>query len=174
MSNGWETDVINVDTSGFAKGSPEWFGYHDRLLKEWQSSQSALQVAKDREMALRKKYVELAFDTDKLSGTERVDIGGGWQAKAVKKLNWGFKSWSENVTVLDAVDAAMSMCEKLSPEAGFIADRLVKWSAEPSMTEYNKLAESEVGRQVKAIFDKVIESKPGAPTLELVPPKGQK
>ena len=155
------------------KGTPEWFAERDCVLAAWEASKLALEVAKEKEMQLRKDFVKFAFDNSKDSGTERIELANGYQAKAVKKVNYKFAA-PEGVKVVDAVDKALTVIEALGGEAPFIADRLVKWSAELSIGEYNKLDESETGRKIKAIINGVIETTEGAPTLEIIPPKGTK
>ncbi|URA06966.1 hypothetical protein Pfeifenkraut_BL30069 [Xanthomonas phage Pfeifenkraut] len=170
MNNGWTQNP----PAELIKGTPEWFAERDRILAAWEASKLTLEKAKEDEMNLRKEFVKFAFDNEKLSGTERVELNNGYQAKAVKKLNFKFVSRDENVKVVDAVDKSLTEIEALGGEAPFIADRLVKWSADLSVGEYNKLTESETGRKIKAIIDNVIETTEGAPTLEIVPPKGSK
>lgn len=170
MNNGW----TQTPPAELIKGTPEWFAERDRILAAWEASKLTLEKAKEDEMNLRKEFVKFAFDNEKLSGTERVELNNGYQAKAVKKLNFKFVSRDENVKVVDAVDKSLTEIEALGGEAPFIADRLVKWSADLSVGEYNKLTESEIGRKIKAIIDNVIETTEGAPTLEIVPPKGSK
>lgn len=170
MNNGW----TQQPPAELVKGTPEWLAERDRILAAWEASKLTLEKAKEDEMNLRKEFVKFAFDNEKLSGTERIELNNGYQAKAVKKVNFKFTSHDENVKVVDAVDKALTQIEALGGEAPFIADRLVKWTADLSVGEYNKLHESETGRKVKALIDSVIETTEGAPTLEIVPPKGSK
>lgn len=170
QNNGWGQPA----PAPLIKGTPEWFAERDRILAAWEASKLTLEKAKEDEMNLRKEFVKFAFDNEKLSGTERIELNNGYQAKAVKKLNFKFVSHDENVKVVDAVDKSLTQIEQLGGEAPFIADRLVKWTADLSIGEYNKLTESETGRKIKAIIDNVIETTEGAPTLEIVPPKGSK
>jgi hypothetical protein len=151
------------------KGTPEWFAERDRQLTEWEAAKRKLEEAKADEMEIRKKVVAFNFNREKLEGTERVELNNGWELKAVKKLNYNFVSPVEGIDRKVAVDDALTRIEQLTPEGSFIADRLVKWTPELSVSEYRKLEP-----QVKAIIDTVIETKEGAPTLELVPPKGTK
>lgn len=168
-NNGW----TQTPKAELIKGTPEWYAERDRILGAWEASKLALEKAKEDEMNLRKEFVKFAFDNEKLSGTERIELNNGYQAKAVKKLNFKFVA-PEGVKVVDAVDKALTEIEGLGGEAPFIADRLVKWTADLSVGEYNKLDESETGRKIKTIINTVIETTEGAPTLEIVPPKGSK
>jgi hypothetical protein len=47
---------------------------------------------------------------------------------------------------------------------------LIKVKYELSVTDYKKLAEDDV---TKAVLDAIMTTKPGAPALEIVAPKGQ-
>lgn len=168
-SQGW----TNTPPQELIKGTPEWLAKRDEILSAWESSKKALEVAKENEAELRKQFVKFAFDNAKLSGTERVALNNGYEAKAVKKLNYKFVA-NEGETVVDTLDHVLTRIEALNPEAKFIAERLVKWSADLSLTEYNKLGESDTGRQVKTMIDTVIETTEGMPTLEIIPPKAPK
>ena len=68
----------------------EFIAERDRLLLSWEESKKALEIAKEKEMEQRKAVVAFAFDPNKESGTERIELGSGYQAKAVKKINYGF------------------------------------------------------------------------------------
>lgn len=166
--NGWG----QKPAAELIKGTPEWIEERDRLLAAWEASKVTLEKAKADEMELRKQFVKFAFSTDKLEGTERIPLHNGYEAKAVKKLNYNLKSPVEGVPVVDAVDAVLTKIEEASPEGKFIADRLVKWTATLSVSEYRKLDETSEGKRIKSLIDEVVETSEGAPTLEIVPPKG--
>lgn len=170
QNNGWTQNPAPA----LIKGTPEWLAERDRILSQWEQSKRDLETAKAHEMQLRKDFVAFAFDKEKLEGTERIELNNGYQAKAVKKLNYALVSTVEGVSVVDAVDTALSEMEALGEQGKFIADRLVNWSASLSLSEYRKLDEMADGAKFKSIIDKVIETKEGAPTLEIVPPKGSK
>lgn len=157
-----ETGEINVYTEA------EFVAKRDSILKAWEASKLALEVAKETEMKLRKEAVNFAFDQTKESGTERIELGGGWQAKAVKKVNYG---WVKNGEKVDKhkIDDVLDMIEKTVENGGLIAERLVKWTPDLSLTEYKLLPEA-----AKALIDTVIITSDGAPTLEIIPPKGTK
>lgn len=140
-----------------------------RLLLEWDTSKAALEVAKETEMKLRKQVVDFAFDQNQTSGTERIDIGNGYQAKAVKKVNYGFVKTADGKLDKAAIDKALAKIEKTGPAGELIADRLVKWTPDLSLTEYKLL-----DAKFRAIIDDVIVTTEGAPTLEIVAPKAAK
>lgn len=141
-----------------------------RLLLDWDAQKTALEVAKEREMTARKAVVDFAFDPNKTSGTERIDLGGGYQAKAVKKLNYGFVKDAEGKLNKRAIDLALEKIEEVGGAVGeLIADRLIKWTPDLSLTEYKQLDD-----KFKKIIDKVIVTTEGAPTLEIIAPKAPK
>lgn len=157
-----KTGVIKVYTEA------EWKIEHDRILKAWEDSKSALERAKETEMELRKDYVAFASDPTKHSGTERIEIGGGWEAKIVKKVNYGWIKDGDKVAK-HKIDDVLDLIEKTVENGGLIAERLVKWTPELSLTEYKLLPE-----QAKKLIDTVIVTTDGAPALEIVAPKGTK
>lgn len=144
--------------ASLAPDSPEWKAVRDRLIAEWESEKVLLERAKARELDLRKRIVEFAFSKDKLEGTERVSLGNGYEAKAVKHLNYSFTSV---IALKHAIDMLMSSGE----EGKFIALRLIKWKAELIVSEYKLLSE-----QHRGIIDAVLVVKEGTPTLEIVKP----
>lgn len=136
-----------------------WF--RDKLLQQWEQSKSDLEVAKLAEMDQRKLVVAFAFDPNKEKGTERIPLENGYELKAVKKINYNVNQ--------ETVNAVLDELEAQGDEAKFIAERVIKWKAELSVSEYNDLSD-----KYKAIIDKCVTTSDGAPTLEIVPPKGQK
>ncbi|OHD25424.1 MAG: hypothetical protein A2Y38_12750, partial [Spirochaetes bacterium GWB1_59_5] len=138
-----------------------------RLLMAWETAKTALEAAKETEMKLRKEFVAFAFDPNKDKGTERIELGNGWQAKAVKKINFGWIKDGEKVNK-HAIDDALDMIEKTVANGSLIAERLVKWTPELSQTEYKLLDE-----KAKSIIDAVIVTSEGTPTLEIIAPKAK-
>lgn len=148
----------------------EFEAERDRLLLDWEEQKKALEVAKEREMSARKLVVDFAFDPNKVSGTERIDLGNGYQAKAVKKINYGFVKNADGKLDKRAIDRALEKIEKVGGAVGeLIAERLVKWTPDLSLTEYNQLDD-----KFKKIIDEVIVTTDGAPTLEIIAPKAPK
>jgi len=140
----------------------------DQLLVHWREAKEALEKAKEAEMFLRKRVVDFAFDPNKQSGTENVDLGNGYKLKAVKKLNYGFIKNDENKLDKAAIDKALAKIEKDGAVGELIAERLVKWTPDLSLSEYKLLSDKH-----KAIIDSVIVTTEGSPTLEIVEPKNK-
>jgi len=150
----------------------EFAAFHDETLAKWEAAKTTLDAAKEAEMTLRKLYVALASDPTKEKGTENIALGNGYKAKVVKKVTFGFIKGADDKTDWEAVMTAQDEMEKTGNEGAFIAERLFKWSAELSVSEYNKLDTTNPSHAaIKKIADRVIVTKSGAPTLEIVAPK---
>lgn len=135
----------------------------EQKLQKWIDAKKALDAAKDLEMQAREAVVEaFPFDADKEEGTQNLPLANGWKLKVVKKLNYNLDNTD------DKVDKALSAIEKLGPEGVFIAERLVKWKPDLSISEYRKLAP-----KFQNIIDSVLTKKPGAPSLELIDPNAK-
>ena len=136
--------------------------YRDYLLESWEQSKVALGTAKESEMNKRKAFVTFAFDPNKKSGTEHIELANGYQAKAVKKINYNLNQ--------DLVNDCLDAIENIGGAEGkIIAERLVSWKADLSMTEYKLL-----DPKYKVLIDKAITTTDGAPSLEIVAPKNTK
>lgn len=135
----------------------------DLLVANWRKAQEALESAKAIEAELRKQVaVEVfAYDENALKkGTENVELGRGWKIKGEFKLSYSLNNKD---------DATLKMLEKLKKagaEGQFIAERIVKFKPELSVTEYNNLNDKQ-----KAIVDTVVSVKSAMPSISLVAPK---
>ena len=137
----------------------------DAKILAWEVAVEALAGAKHAEAALRKEVLAeaFAFDPEALrEGTENFELGNGYKLKAVFKISRNLNNENE------AVDKVLSKIEKTGPEGQFVAERLVKWKPELSVSEYKKLPE-----KFKKLFDEVVTSKEAMPSLELVAPKSK-
>lgn len=137
----------------------------DAKILAWEAAVKLLAAAKDAEAALRKEVLAeaFAFDPEALrEGSENFELGNGYKLKAVFKISRNLNNENE------AVDKVLAKIEKTGPEGVFIAERLVKWKPELSVTEYKKLPE-----KFKKLFDEVVTSKEAMPALELVAPKSK-
>lgn len=135
---------------------------NDQLLTAWKTAKDTLDAAKTDEASLRAQVKE-AFFPSADEGTSYVGLGNGYRLKHVGKFNYRLDK--EN----DRVNAALDKITKLNNEGAFIVDRLVHWSPALSISEYRGLDE-----QYREIIDTVLVISPGAPTIELVEPKGKK
>lgn len=138
--------------------------YLRQLGEEHTKIKARLKDLEAREMDMRKAFVIMATNPAQTSGTQRVTVGDT-EYKTVKKENISF-------TDLDELDAALDKIEALGEVEKHIANAMIKWSADLSLTEYKKAQETHP--EVVAIIDAVIVKKAGAPTLEKVEPKKRK
>lgn len=121
-------------------------------LEQWRLATLELSLLKAKEMQLRKELTDENFQTA-LEGAHTLDIYDGWQLKMTQPFT-------------RSLDQA-KMPEVLKQLKKLKADNAVKVKYELSVTVYRQLdAES------KALVDTVLTTKPGAPSLELVGPKG--
>lgn len=142
----------------------------DELLMRHQQLKEALEKAKEAEMAIRKYIVNRIFP-DKVEGTNTLELGNGYLAKAVVKFNYNLDP------DLDKVDAALDRITRMGNEGAFIAERLVKWSASFLLTEYRKLQEpdaTEIQKAIKKEIDSVLTITDAAPTFDIKEPKEKK
>lgn len=131
----------------------------DAILMEWHEAKADLERAKDREMTARKAAFSACFEAPK-EGVNTLELGGGYAIKGTYKLNY----------ILDPdvgkVEKALDKIEAMGAEGKVIADRLVKWKADLSLSEYRKL-----DAKYKKVIDTIVTTKEGAPSLELKEPK---
>jgi hypothetical protein len=140
-------------------------------LMEWDEASKSLAELQELEMKLRKSLVEdgLLFDASKLEGTETIEIGNGYQVKATKTQYYNAENKEGQTTNLVALLPAE------------LAQSLVKWQPKISTSVYkNTLAHYlhslsvEAKLRIISALTAAITIKPGAPQLELIPPKEEK
>ncbi len=122
-------------------------------LEAWRKAASDLSALKEREMALRKAVFASAFENAK-EGTNVCDIQDGWALKATLPYT----------RTLEQAKAEQALKDLKKNKMGY----LLKIKYELSVSDYKKLEHDDVA---KAIIDSILTTKPGAPSLELVPPK---
>lgn len=149
----------------------------DEVLMKWEASKTALATAKETEMSLRKLAVSLGF-SEPNEGTNTLELGNGYELKAVVKYNYKLKSPDARDTV-QAVDDTIDAFIRIAPNEGsFIAERLFKWKVDLSLSEYRNLVEeaalSKTKKQLLDELNKVLEIGDAAPTLEIKEPKGKR
>lgn len=134
-------------------------------LSLWREAKAAFEAAQANERALRKEVIELfsehAGENDMFKGTENVETGIG-QVKMVHKIDY------KVTTDDDKLDAALEAIEKSQLGGNVIADRLIVYKAELSVSEYNKLTDAQ-----RQIIDRVITAKPASKELKFTPVVGQ-
>lgn len=162
--------VTNPETGEIKNYSEaEYLAERDRLLVDWQAKKAALEVAKEAEMDARKLAVMFMHDPSKSGTTENVELGGGYKATMKVPVRYGFVQNADGKTDKARIEKALSKIEKTGQAGELIAERLIKWTPELSLTEYKQLPDN-----FKKIIDDVIVTSEGTPTLEIKEPKAKK
>lgn len=137
----------------------------EEKLQKWEEISAQAKELKALEMKLRNEvlYDFFEYDGDDRKGTTNFPLGGGCKLKA--KFNLYYKLENKEGETLDMLDELASASE----EGHFVAERLVKWKPELSISEYNKLSPEQ-----KKIVDRILTVTPGTPSIEIVYPKEKK
>lgn len=145
-----------------------------QLIREWQQRKADADAAKmaiAAERVARDAVVAHIFKDDPV-GTANFPLTDGWLLKYCRTLDYKFDTTpvdDADPTGTTKLDAALDAIEAASNEGKFLVERLVKWTPELRVSEYNKLPP-----YAKAIIDGVLTTKDKAPELSLVPPKAAK
>lgn len=126
-------------------------------LATWYQAQQAAEAAKTviaREQKLRKELcAALNLSTDE--GTRREELPDGWALK--------YKT-----PYVRKIDARLVQTLRAPLEAMHVSiDTLVEWKPSLVTDTYRELT-----AEARAVFDACLTTTAGAPTVELVPPKG--
>lgn len=155
----------NETIVGVIAGVPFSEAARDRLLTEWDNAKAVLERAKASEMVVRQAVASYVFP-NATEGMNNHELGGGYVLKLGHKLNYNLTAPN------DEIDAIEEEAAKLGNEGTFLIERIITWKANFSVGEYKKLDKSlPLHVQVKALVDKALEIKSGAPSLEIKPPK---
>lgn len=130
------------------------------LLEAWKTANDKARAAVMIERDLRLQVIE-AFSTETnemASGIENIDIGYGFDLKIQHKLDYKL----DNANDCEALDKALDAIETSMEGGKIIAERLVKWKPELSVSEYKLL-----GNEQRAMIDKVLTIKPASKSLEI-------
>lgn len=133
----------------------------DTLIQNWLDAKAAAASAVEIERQLR-QAVMLSFYPDEQpeKGTFNQELGNGY------KLKFGFK---QNLTLNAAlVNDVLSEIERTGEDGKFVAERLVKFKPELSLTEYNQLSADH-----RRLIDRIVTTKAASPTIEFVEPKAK-
>ena len=147
------------------------------LVKKWLADKAALVTIKDREMELRKTVSKTLFPTPK-KGTQRFEFDGGYKVKLVYKLNHKLGDAEKvddsgiKISIQKQVDNIVEEIDKLGPQAELLADRLIKWTPTLSVSEYEKLDESDpIQAKIKDYIDTILTIEEASPELAFEEPK---
>jgi hypothetical protein len=133
----------------------------DVLIQNWLDAKAASAAAVELERALRQQVMSAFYpEQQPEKGTFNQELGNGY------KLKFGFKqNLNLNATL---VNETLSEIERTGEDGKFVAERLVKFKPELSLTEYANLSEAH-----RRIIDRIVTTKPAAPTIEFVEPKAK-
>lgn len=133
------------------------------LLSAWYEADKTMRAAVDAERELRLQIIE-TFSTETredASGVETVSLGRDkWVLKIQHGLNYNLDKDA------DKVRSSLDVIAKSMEGGKIIADRLVKWKPEISVTEYKKL-----DREQREEINKVLTIKPKTKSIEIVEEK---
>ena len=143
----------------------------DSLLMEHKKLQDNLTELKAKELELRKYIVNRAFP-NKTEGTNTIELGSGYELKAVVKYNYKL---ADN----ELVEKTLDLISQEGNEGRFIADRLISWTPNFLKTEYTKLQEeaaggSEQAKKILKLTEIMLTITDAAPTLTIKAPKNEK
>jgi hypothetical protein len=124
------------------------------LLQEWNETLGQLSTLKAKEMSLRKQLVATVFP-EVVEGTQTLQLNNGWKLVMTQPFTRSLDQAK--------VPALLKELKKLQA-----APTLIKIKYELSIGEFRKLE----GEGLLLVQD-ILTTKPGAPSLELVAPKGE-
>lgn len=126
------------------------------LLEQQQAAKQAKFYA-ERDKELRGMIYGMAFAGLEDGKTHNQPLGKGYILKGKRDIRYKVDA--------NLADAALDELTALGNEGPFVAERIIKWTPELSVSEYKKLTPAQ-----KAIIDKVVTTTPGLPTLEIKEP----
>lgn len=120
-------------------------------LEQWRKLTTDLARIKAEEMKLRKELFGEIFMNSEREGTHSFDLDGGWKLEAV---------------VLYSRSLDQALAAEVFKKVKKSHPTLIKVKYDLSVAEYRKLDDA-----TKAGIDAILTTKPGSPSMELVPPK---
>ena len=170
-SNTWEKATEATPIQPTSHSNPWDALNQDELLMLHKQKQETLAALKEEELELRKYIINRAFP-QKEEGTNTLELGNGYELKAVVKYNYKL---ADN----DTVEKTLQEIAAIGNEGSFIADRLVSWTPNFLKTEYTKLQEDagagdETAKKILKLTEKMLTINDAAPTLTIKPPKAKK
>ena len=120
-------------------------------LEQWRAAARELELVRDNEMRLRKELVAECFP-NMVEGVSYLDLMSGWKLK----VNQPFTRSLDQ----DKAPEVLKALKKIK------ADNAVKIKYDLSVAVYRTL-----DGQARALVDDILTTKPGSPSLEVVPAK---
>lgn len=169
---GWPT-TQNPPAPADPLGAPNWTAKYDNMSKDdillaWDDIKNKITALKEQEMDLRKYIVKRAFPTA-VEGTNKQELGNGYELKAVVKFNYKLEDNKK-------VEAGLDKISAMGNDGSFIAERLVSWTPNFLLTEYRELQrQADEGnpnaKEMIKIVSEFLIITDAAPTLEIKAPK---
>lgn len=161
--------------------TPEQFiARRDLEIKVWLNEKVGLAIAKEAEMEARKQVTATLFPEPK-KGTQRYPLANGHSIKLVYTLRptLGNKDLIDEqgvkVPVRQQVQDVEDKIIALGPLAAMLAERLIKWTPELSLSEFDKLDRSDpVQAEIATLIEDILTITPGSPALTFEEPKAGK
>ena len=134
-------------------------------LSAWYDAKMQFEALQKRERELRVLCVEMMRGDSAAGFTQTFELDENFEAKFKIPINYNFVK-NGNKTDNAAVESALNEIRQ-SENGELIAERLVAWKPNLSVTEYKRLTHN-----AKQAIDRVLVTSEGLPTLEIKPKKG--
>lgn len=140
----------------------------DALLLRQQQYAAELKRLQLVENLLRAEVVNRYFGKDIVEGVNNYDLGKGYTLKVTHSYNYSLSESEKprNGGLAKATSFALARIRNMGNEGAFIADRLVKWKPDLSLTEYRMLNDD-----FKKVIDEALTVSVAAPKVEISEPK---
>lgn len=123
------------------------------MISEWTTAKAQAAIYSNLERTLRDQITATLFDEAIKTGTEYLPLANGYRLQCVKTETYNVKGDEEVIRTI---------LEKLPPT---VANMVVKWKPTLSKPTFDSLSDEE-----RALFNDVMEIKPGAPQVKMVSP----
>lgn len=157
----------------------EFLARRDNQITDWLSAKAALEVVKSDEMEARKTVTATLFPTPK-KGTQRYPLNNGYAIKLVYTLrpSLGDKDKTDEdgnkISVREQVQEVEDKIIALGQIGALLAERLIKWTPELSLSEFDKLNRADpVEAEIANLIEEILTITPGSPQLTFEEPKGK-
>lgn len=146
-------------------------------IQAWLDADAAFKTAQSIERDNRARLSTMLFPVPK-KGTQRFPLFNGFAIKLVHSLRYtlGDKDKVDDsgmkVTIRVQISELQDRISALSPQAELLADRLIKWNPELSVSEYELLdGDNPEHIIIRGMIDEVLTVKAAMPELTFEEPK---
>lgn len=138
----------------------------NELLQNWLVCKANFEEAKKAELAARKAAVDHINDPSLIGKQQTIELGNGYKAKLKIPIRYTFVKNSNDKADIAEIKKALAAIAQDGAVGQLVAEKLITWSPDLSLTEYSALCPAH-----KNIIDAVIVTKEGAPVLSIQEPK---